>query len=64
MNNFEPGSFGFHEFVDRACLMAEVFDSQLVEHPVAERFKDQVTSIGEALFRLYQDAATIHAGVE
>ena len=61
-HHFEPGSLGFHEFVDRACLFMEVFDSQLAGHPVSQRFESQVALISEALFRLYQDAASVHAG--
>jgi len=60
--DFAPGSHGFHEFVDRACLIAELFSRELREHPVAKhpKLKKRVKKLESKLYQLYNDAAIIH----
>lgn len=60
---FAPGTFGFHEFVDRAYLIAELFSWELAQHPGAKHseLKARVKTIERELYQLYSDAASIHA---
>ena len=59
---YDPGSFGFHEIVDRSCLVAELFADSISEHPAAKHPKlaKKVERIEKALFDLYQTAACLH----
>jgi hypothetical protein len=61
-DSFEPGSYGFHEMVDRSCLIADLFSREIGEHPAAKhaKLRKRVTRIEEQLFELYQVAATMH----
>ena len=59
---FEPGSFGFHEMLDRTGLMAELFSGSIVEHPAAQHPKlaKRIERIEQQLFDLYQVAGGLH----
>ena len=61
MESYIPGSFGFHELVDRSCLIAEMFSENISEHPAAQHPELQklVTRIEKDLFKLYQEAARL-----
>ncbi len=58
--SFKPGGFGWHEMVDRSCLLAETFSEQLAGHPAAKHpaLKALITKIESDLFELYRIAAT------
>lgn len=64
-DSFEPGSYGFHEMVDRSCLIAELFSYEIGGHPAAKhpKLKRRIKRLEEGLFRLYQEASTLHAGL-
>lgn len=59
---FEPGSFGFHEMLDRTGLMAELFSGSIAEHPAAQHPKlaKRIERIEQQLFDLYQVAGGLH----
>jgi hypothetical protein len=66
LTSFKPGSFGFHEMVDRSCLMAEIFSEQISQHPAAKHpaLQERITKIETDLFDLYQAAATLPNEIE
>jgi len=59
--NFKPGTLGWHEMVDRSCLIAELFSEQIACHPAANhpRLQKRIKILEDRLFRLYQMAATL-----
>ena len=61
-DSFEPGSYGFHEMVDRSCLIAELFSREIGSRPAAKhaKLRKRITRIEEQLFELYQATATMH----
>ena len=63
---YEPGSFGFHELVDRSCLIAELFSGDIANHPAAKhpRLKKRIKKLESMLFALYTKASLIHADVD
>ncbi len=60
--SYLPGSFGFHELVDRACLIAELFSDNIAQHPAAKhpKLRKQIAQIENDLFDLYRDARELH----
>ena len=54
-SGFEPGSFGFHELLDRSCLVAEMFSEHVAQHPASQHpaVKDKICALEQALFDLY-----------
>jgi len=60
-SDFQPGTFGFHEMVDRLCLAAEHFDENIACHPAANHpaLAGRIKVIEQKLWRLYQIAATV-----
>ena len=54
--NFAPGSFGFHELLDRSCLLADLFAREIAEHPAAKHPKlaKRIQHLGAGLYDLYQ----------
>lgn len=62
--DFKPGSLGFHEAVDRTCLIAELFSYQVASHPAVEvhpKLKKLSDKIENQLFELYQKLSLVHA---
>jgi hypothetical protein len=61
-HDFKPGSFGFHEMVDRSCMIAELFSREIAEHPAAKhpKLRKRIKRLEKGLFALYQQAATLH----
>lgn len=59
---FKPGSFGFHEMVDRSCLVAELFSREIAGHPAADhpKLRTRIKRLEEGLFELYRMAGTLH----
>ena len=59
--SFRPGGFGWHEMVDRSCLVAELFSEQIAGHPAAKNpaLKKRIARIEQDLFELYRIAATM-----
>jgi hypothetical protein len=57
-DDFQPGSFGFHELVDRLLLVFELFDREIAQHPAADYFSADIDEIGDKLYSLYNKAAT------
>lgn len=59
---FKPGSFGFHEMVDRSCLVAELFSREIAEHPAANhpKLRTRIKHLENGLFELYRVAAILH----
>lgn len=57
--SYIPGSFGFHELVDRSCMIAEMFSESIAEHPAAQhpKLQQRIAQIGHDLYQLYQEAA-------
>lgn len=60
--DYDPGSIGFHELVDRTLIAAEFFSDQVAEHPAASHLQKRINKIEKQLFKLYREAATL--GVE
>ncbi len=60
--NFVPGTFGFHELLDRTCLVAELFSREIAGHPAANHPKlaKRIKCLEDKLFRLYQVAGGLH----
>ncbi len=62
---FAPGSFGCHEALHMACVLAEMVDTHLCEHPAVQRvpeWKALADRAAEALHDLYQAIGTQHLG--
>lgn len=63
---FLPGTLGFHEIVDRTCLIAESFSSSVAGHPsrkVTRKIKKRIKRIEAELFDLYSELVTMHCSV-
>jgi hypothetical protein len=62
--DFVPGTFGFHEMVDRAYLIAELFSREIACHPAANHPKlaKRIERLDKGLFQLYQEAGGLDAG--
>jgi hypothetical protein len=62
-HGFEPGTFGWHEMVDRSCLIAELFSENIAQHPAAKhpKLRKLVKRLEDGLFRLYNVSATMHS---
>ncbi len=60
-DSFEPGSYGFHEMIDRLALISALFSREIVGHPAADHPKlaKQIAKVDAALADLYNRAATI-----
>lgn len=43
-----------HEILDRTYMIADMFESYVVEHPASESVKDEVERVSEKLWDLYQ----------
>lgn len=58
---WQPGTLGWHELVDRSCLIAELFSERIAQHPAAEHpaLKRHIKALEDGLFELYQVAATL-----
>jgi hypothetical protein len=59
---FEPGSFGFHELLDRSYLVAELFSREIAQHPSAKHPKlaARIQRLEDGLFDLYQRIGSLH----
>jgi hypothetical protein len=59
---FRPGSFGFHEMLDRTWLAAEFFITNVVEHPASNHpeLSKTIKRIQRQLWELYQKVAEVH----
>ena len=59
---YEPGSFGFHEILDRISIIAEAFEMNVSEHPAAKHpdLQKRITKIEKELYKLYQIAGGLH----
>jgi hypothetical protein len=57
----QPGSFGFHELLDRSCLVADLFSREIAELPAAQHPKlaARIKRIGHDLYDLYQKIANL-----
>ncbi len=64
VEGFGPGSFGFHELLDRTYLVADMFSEKIAGHPAAEHpeLVERVKKIEDALFDLYQTIGGLHSG--
>jgi len=63
---FLPGTLGFHELVDRTCLIAETFSSFVAGHPsrkVTRKITKRIKRIEAELFDLYSELSTMHCSV-
>jgi len=62
VEGFGPGSFGFHELLDRTYLVADLFSEKVAGHPAAEHpeLAERVKKIEEDLFDLYQRIGGLH----
>lgn len=58
---WQPGPLGWHELLDRSCLVAELFSRQIAQHPSAEHpaIKRRIKELEYGLFELYQMAAIL-----
>jgi hypothetical protein len=61
-DDFAPGGFGFHELLDRSCLIAELFSEQVASHPAAKHPKlhKRIKRLEEGLFKLYGEIGSLH----
>ena len=55
-NEFKPGSFGFHELLDRSLLASEFFNQNVSRHQAANhvRLREEVFAISRKLYAFYQ----------
>jgi hypothetical protein len=58
---FAPGSIGFHELMDRTCMIAEMFGDYCVNHPAADhpKLRKKFDKIEGQLCGLYQRIANL-----
>lgn len=64
---FKPGSFGCHEALHMASVLAEMVDERLCEHPAIQGNAIWLATAKEAaalLFDLYQMIGAAHLGEE
>lgn len=62
---FEPGSFGCHELLDRATLLADAIEAQLLNHPSClsrPEWFARAELAASALRDLYQEVGAAHLG--
>jgi len=62
-----PGSFGCHELLDRAALLAQVVESQLLSHPACVARPEWYRLVREAvtaLNELYQAVGAEHLSAD
>ena len=62
---FAPGTFGCHEALHMAHVLAEMVDERLCEHPavlLVPEWKALADRAAEALHDLYQAIGTRHGG--
>ena len=59
--SYDPGSLGFHELLDRACMVAEIFGDHISTHPAADhpKLRKTITKIEKELYDLYQKIANL-----
>jgi hypothetical protein len=62
MNEYDPGSFGFHELLDRTYTLAENFADHISQHPSAThpKLRKRIEKIESSLFKLYQKIGQLH----
>ena len=55
---WKPGSFGFHELLDRLYLFADGFSQSVADHPAANhpKLRKKIKKVERLLFDLYQEA--------
>ncbi|MCI0378203.1 MAG: hypothetical protein L0215_11405 [Gemmataceae bacterium] len=61
--DFVPGSFGCHELLDRAMIMAEMTEKYVSEHPACSQnleWRALAEKAVEALNELYQRIGATH----
>jgi hypothetical protein len=60
--SFGPGSFGFHELLDRAYMIAQQFSEYVAEHESANhpKLREKINEIESELFDLYQRIGDLH----
>ena len=59
-NNFGPGSFGFHELVDRSSVVMDTWASHVQDHPSCQRnphLKKLADQVMQLMFDFYQASA-------
>ena len=56
------GSYGFHELLDRSCLVAELFSREIADHPAAKHPKlaKRIQRLEDGLFDLYGKIGNLH----
>lgn len=62
LSTFHPGSFGFHELLDRSLLAAEFFSENVAKHPSTKYpgLSKKAKKLESALFDFYQCVAECH----
>lgn len=63
MDDFVPGTFGCHEALHVANVLAELIESRLREHPAIKGYADwtaKAAAAAEALQELYQAIGSAH----
>ena len=51
--------------VDRTCLIAQMFDNFIAQHPAADHLKlrKRIKHIEDGLYQLYNDASILHGRI-
>lgn len=49
-----------HEILDRTYMIANMFESYVLEHPASESVKDEVERVSEKLWDLYQVVGKVY----
>ena len=59
---YAPGSFGFHELLDRSWLVAELFSREVAMHPAASHPKlaKRIKRVEDELYDLYGKIGAMH----
>lgn len=49
-----------HEMMDRTNVLANIFQTMIVDHPAAKLFQKEINEIGEKIGDLYQKTAVAY----
>jgi hypothetical protein len=66
LEEFQPGTFGCHELLDRTILLAEQVENTLLSHPACiqnREWYELASEASAALHELYQRISSEHLGV-
>ena len=66
-DRFDPGTFGCHEALHMAHVLAELVETRLCEHPAIQAnpgWQNKAAAAAQALQQLYQAIGEVHLSAE